>query len=545
MNTWQGAFKAYLVLLVCVLSAVKAVRNPAQLRAHPLPTDPGKNTSFSKVGLSVGRHSSVDVAVMNFLAFLRSNDGLALDIPLGTFLPKCLAHLRSLVDALDWSYTDQQVKSVLRQECTRLGRLPPKENEFGTEEFCRKFADDLVAVRGEELLSGSKDGYAALCKAYYDEHVPPASTSKPTTATTTTSPKTTRPSSSSKPPLTTSKPPSSPKSTSSSKPPSSSSMPPPPSTTTPALPDPAVMWDIGSSACKCVGFNGVEGELHAKLQNEAVTLSPDLGAHCEAWDKTLHPACLDNTGGKWCSQKWCFVDPCTCELDVPPKTSSYVTGGLFHGRTLYFSYATCGGKDLYTAKHLPDACVNQDSKEKCKALNKCAWDGQAKACFGKELVGTCGTALDPFVAGFSQCRCIGIVGVKGELTAKHGPAKAVPADIGSECKAWDENLHSDCLVEGEAPKWCHQKWCYVDPCTCVLPDATPPKLSSYLPSATFRNKHLYYSYATCKAGAKDSYTAEKNPHACVNQDAKDACEALPKCSWTGKRCLGKELVSVC
>ena len=57
---------------------------------------------------------------------------------------------------------------------------------------------------------------------------------------------------------------------------------------------------------------------------------------------------------------WCYVDPCECQLEVPPKTSSYLPKARGNGKPIYFSYAACGADDEYTAGN-EEACVNQEA----------------------------------------------------------------------------------------------------------------------------------------------------------------------------------------
>ena len=69
----------------------------------------------------------------------------------------------------------------------------------------------------------------------------------------------------------------------------------------------------------------------------------------ESWDAKRHPDCAGDKPAGWCKQEWCYVDPCECDLDVPPKTSSYLPSGMVNGKPVYFSYATCGTSDSYSA----------------------------------------------------------------------------------------------------------------------------------------------------------------------------------------------------
>jgi len=190
------------------------------------------------------------------------------------------------------------------------------------------------------------------------------------------------------------------------------------------------------------------------------------------------------------------------------------------------------------------ACVMQPDEVHCKRLDKCSWlDGK---CLGKEAAGAC--KIDDPIWGSQDppCQCIGIDGLEGDVLANTGPVGGreklakYPMDVGAKCKSWDAAHHPDCTGPA-APEWCLQKWCYVSPCNCKL--TTPPKLSGYFPTVYHQGKPLYYSYATC--GEQDEYTAEKVPNACVNQKDSYACGKLPKCAWTGKECLGKDLVETC
>jgi len=264
----------------------------------------------------------------------------------------------------------------------------------------------------------------------------------------------------------------------------------------------------GDSTCPCIGFDNIEGEtiLQVEQDGKEVELSypADIGARCEPWDDERHFQCKDGekpgSGKKWCAQAWCYVDPCNCDIDVLPKIASlYNTEATYRGKPLFWSYATCGGKDEFTKK-LPQ--------------------------LGKPV-----------------CRCIGFAGVAGstEISFKDGSKGEYPADLGATCSAWDKGRHPVCQGDKDkVPSWCKANWCYVDPCECDLPGDLVPKISAYLPEATFTGKNLYYSYETC--GSADTWTEEFNVDACVNQDKEGDCTRLPRCAWTGARCLGTELV---
>jgi len=269
----------------------------------------------------------------------------------------------------------------------------------------------------------------------------------------------------------------------------------------------------GNKNCQCVGIDEIEGNTVATLKSgEKVNYPADLGARCEAWDLNEHPKC---PGASWCEQKWCYVDPCKCDIPVLPKPTTYIAGAKYQGKPVHFSYATCSGTDSYTAE--------EDKKT------------------AKDIEATCAVDVDEAKWGAEECRCVGIGPQPGstKVTIKN---KLVdfPADTGATCNKWEEDNHPDCQGT-DPPDWCSQAWCYVDPCSCKL--AVAPKTSSYLPDSNYQGKPVYYSYATC--GGTDAYTGAEHKKACVNQKTSEACNGNKKCAWTGKECLGKELVNVC
>eukprot|EP00405_Crypthecodinium_cohnii_P016958 CAMPEP_0206445608 /NCGR_PEP_ID=MMETSP0324_2-20121206/15623_1 /ASSEMBLY_ACC=CAM_ASM_000836 /TAXON_ID=2866 /ORGANISM="Crypthecodinium cohnii, Strain Seligo" /LENGTH=507 /DNA_ID=CAMNT_0053913883 /DNA_START=282 /DNA_END=1804 /DNA_ORIENTATION=+ len=248
-----------------------------------------------------------------------------------------------------------------------------------------------------------------------------------------------------------------------------------------------------------------KGKKPSKVLAKVVSYPADLGARCEAWDNGRHPLCKEGQtpgfSNGWCSQQWCFVDPCNCQLPVLPKMSGYIPDARYRGKPLFYSYATCGGEDMYS-KVQPEL-------------------------------------------GKMGCQCIGFDNVPGETeVVLKGKKYSYPAEIGGSCRAWDAKIHPEC--EGKhPPSWCRARWCYVDPCSCNL--ETAPKVTMYFPAATFTGKSLYYSYETCDS--KDTFTEEHNLRACVNQEDEKECLSLErpdgeqKCAWTGKKCIGAELVN--
>lgn len=267
--------------------------------------------------------------------------------------------------------------------------------------------------------------------------------------------------------------------------------------------------NFGSDKCPCVGVANISGI----TETTAGPYPADLGALCMPWDAGRNADCVKEEPEDWCGDLWCYVDPCNCDIDVLPKVSAYLPDAEYQGKPVYYSYATCGSEDQWTSENNDESCVNQEDKDACEALDDCAWSEEEEKCGGKEAMGQCDEELDEEKWGKEGCRCIGLAG-QGGLTKmllsfdnETGiqAMKDYPAETAASCDAWDADRHPDCMGD-DAPDWCAQKWCFVDPCSCDLPD-TPPKDSFYLPDAKFQGKPIFYSYATC--GAEDSYMDEE------------------------------------
>jgi len=298
----------------------------------------------------------------------------------------------------------------------------------------------------------------------------------------------------------------------------------------------------GEDACPCVGIDNLKGYYSAQLDYYHVQYKAETGASCEAWDNGKHPDCRSSNPPQWCKQSWCYVDPCNCKLDVLPKMTK--VGITYQGSPAYWSYKTCGGFDFYSQEMSPDACVMQKTEGECSKSDKCAWNG--KQCGGKEAVTTCANAkeLDKTIYGEEDCRCVGLGGRdtgKAFMHINQHDLIDYSANLGSTCHNWEGDSHPACKGDGEKPKWCSAKWCFVDPCKCTT--ARPPKTVSGANRAMrFQGKTAYWSYATC--GSED-YTDMKDY--CPGQKTEAACVAMPndRCAWNGKGCLGKALVTIC
>jgi hypothetical protein len=153
------------------------------------------------------------------------------------------------------------------------------------------------------------------------------------------------------------------------------------------------LW--GQEDCRCVGFAPQAGTMKVNVDGKMVDFPADTGGNCQAWEKDNHPECKSSAPPAWCSQAWCYVDPCKCKTGVPPRTTSYIPDANYQGRPVYYSYDTCGAVDSWTSEKSKEACVNQEDKKACAKLDKCLWREEkvGGSCLGKELVEVCSGAM--------------------------------------------------------------------------------------------------------------------------------------------------------
>jgi len=298
----------------------------------------------------------------------------------------------------------------------------------------------------------------------------------------------------------------------------------------------------GKNTCRCVGIDNLKGYYAKQVNFRHVQYDAETGASCAAWDKGKHPECKGGVTPQWCNQEWCYVDPCSCDLEVPPKVT---TAGIeYQGGPAYWSYATCGSTDFWSQED-KDACVMQTSKADCEKKSKCAWDG--KQCGGVEIVKTCkeGAKKDESVHGQEDCRCIGLGGKDVGKAFLHINDKYVVSyspNVGATCDAWEMHSHPDCLKDGEKPSWCSNRWCFVDPCKCKTKE--PPRTVMPANQAMrYQGKTAYWSYEAC--GGVDTFSSSHKDMYCSSQKSALDCTMLDKCTWTGKQCLSKEVAEIC
>jgi hypothetical protein len=299
----------------------------------------------------------------------------------------------------------------------------------------------------------------------------------------------------------------------------------------------------GTNKCPCVGIDKIRGYFSTNLDFYMVQYPLGAGASCNTWDQGAHPACKKNPPPQWCMQSWCFVDPCECELDEPPKITR--TGVTYQGGPAFYSYKTCNDFDFYTLENNPDACPIQKDSPTCVSKKGCAWDGVN--CKDKIVQSVCSQrkSADPATFGQDGCRCVGFGGrVNGRaiLAIDNNDEAIYDPNVGSVCKAWEADSHPLCKEGGTKPGFCSQRWCYVDPCSCntVTTPTTVMKANGY---QRFQGKTVYWSYETC--GSKDEWTKTLKSEYCVTQTSEETCKMMEKCTWTGKKCVGRAFEDIC
>jgi len=303
----------------------------------------------------------------------------------------------------------------------------------------------------------------------------------------------------------------------------------------------------GKNACRCIGIDNLQGYYATQVNFHHTQYTAETGASCGAWDKGSHPECKGAVPPQWCSQQWCYVDPCDCDLDVLPKITT--VGIKYQGRHAYYSYDTCSAMDFFSEGD-GDACVKQKSQGDCEQNAKCAWYGSrcGASALGAGIAKTCKEEKkkDEGEHGQEDCRCIGLGGKDIGKAFMHVNDKDVATyspNVGATCQAWEMDSHPDCLKkDGEKPSWCASKWCFVDPCKCKT--KVPPKTVMPANEAMrFQGKTAYWSYETC--GSADTWSSSQGGEYCVTQKSEEACSKLSKCAWSGESCLGKALVEIC
>lgn len=107
----------------------------------------------------------------------------------------------------------------------------------------------------------------------------------------------------------------------------------------------------GDSKCPCIGidYSSANTTFNPIAINDGISSThgdfpAELGTSCKAWDDKSHPLCKSSSPPDFCKQRWCFVDPCNCDLPGTDKQSSstYLSTWTYHKKPLHYSYETCG-----------------------------------------------------------------------------------------------------------------------------------------------------------------------------------------------------------
>jgi len=274
--------------------------------------------------------------------------------------------------------------------------------------------------------------------------------------------------------------------------------------------------NYGLSKCPCIGLEGMPGLMTLEVNGTKMSYPLDVGAKCRAWDETTHPSCKTFFSGEqppaWCTQSWCYVDPCNCDITPQPLEPQGLPTPTHHGRSVYVSYSTCGEK--------------VDFEEGNKEL-------AGAGCSTAELSAVA-KAADTAKFGDEQCPCIGIANRTGTGYFAFGFYQ-FPADVASYCGAWDMAA-PQCNV-ANPPDWCPAKYCYVDPCNCNL--STPPTRSEV--PVKYQGQSTYYSYETC---GEPSTWLDTDPDVHCRSPSEADCTKDALCVWTDRQgCVGKEFAS--
>lgn len=159
--------RPFLVLPVVLVEVALAglLRSPSKVTR----VTPGEESSALATSSLLKTHSNASVAMIMheedvLFTFLKAAKVQKWE----DFKPKCMDHVDEMMTSIDKSYTDEQLETVLRNECIHSKEFPNAiETGFAKEETCKKFAKQLAEAREEELYSDSERGYEEFCWDYY------------------------------------------------------------------------------------------------------------------------------------------------------------------------------------------------------------------------------------------------------------------------------------------------------------------------------------------------------------------------------------------
>lgn len=134
----------------------------------------------------------------------------------------------------------------------------------------------------------------------------------------------------------------------------------------------------GNPNCTCIGFDNLVSVTSVFKKGLPMTFPPNTGSSCQAWDEIYDEEhCKRNENPpEYCSQPYCFVDPCSCSL--PSQPSAWFWGTKWKGHTVYYSYDTCGGVDYWSEPrndHTKIHCDSYSYRWWCQYHEECGWNG--------------------------------------------------------------------------------------------------------------------------------------------------------------------------
>eukprot|EP00929_Paragymnodinium_shiwhaense_P031493 TRINITY_DN17626_c0_g1_i1.p3 TRINITY_DN17626_c0_g1~~TRINITY_DN17626_c0_g1_i1.p3 ORF type:complete len:216 (+),score=41.51 TRINITY_DN17626_c0_g1_i1:1202-1849(+) len=175
-------------------------------------------------------------------------------------------------------------------------------------------------------------------------------------------------------------------------------------------------WQQGNPNCPCVSVDAATAamgdETMVSVGEKSVFYPSGLGSTCSAWDDGRYPdACVTEgqspgPGTGWCAQKWCYVDPCNCDLEPAPRLTSYLPEANYNGMAVHYSYATCGSPNSFDTETESQRCLHKRNETACLGSGGeglCAWylplePATAKGrCLEKELGKQCAEENAGFV----------------------------------------------------------------------------------------------------------------------------------------------------
>lgn len=130
-------------------------------------TDKTDFAAMSKTYMDMAMHLGAK-EMMHFLMSQGSNATLP---KFDRFLPACISHSHRIMRRVDLSYTDEQLHTVLINECGYESSFPNTfEDGWSHQKACKDYADDLTHARDMELANPDTCGtcgYKAFCTKYY------------------------------------------------------------------------------------------------------------------------------------------------------------------------------------------------------------------------------------------------------------------------------------------------------------------------------------------------------------------------------------------